>query len=63
MSQFSRSKTHGLIPIPGVSDLTRSTFTSDSIKAWNKATENIKMSKTLSGAKALIKKFVQTLPV
>ena len=60
--KVSRSKTNGQIPTQGYSNLTKSTFISDSILAWNKAPEDIKKCKSLSGAKTLIKKFAQTLP-
>ena len=39
------------------------TFTGDSIRAWNKAPDTIKMAKTFFSAKKAIKIFVKNLPV
>ena len=46
----------------GTSTIMTSTFKNDAAKVWNKAPDNIKLSKTLTSAKLEIKKYVFSLP-
>ena len=62
-SRTTRSITAERVTEIGKSNLSTSTFYSDTIRAWNKAPSAIKQAKTLSQAKKEIKKFVKTLPV
>ena len=45
------------------SKCTKDTFKNDSIKAWNNSPMDLKTINSLSGANALIEKFVKTLPI
>ena len=59
----SRATSRGDLLVYGKTELRQSSFKNDAAKIWNNAPENIKLCKTLLGAKSLIKKFVQNLPI
>ena len=46
----------------GTSQYAKNTYYNDSVKAWNRAPDNIKNCKSIWSAKKAIKSFVQTLP-
>ena len=58
-----RSKSKGLLTLTGHTTVTRNSFINDGKILWNQCPEEIMQSKTLHPPKALIKKFVKTLPL
>ena len=46
----------------GNSTITQDTFINDAVKAWNRASIDIKSSESIFTAKKLIKPYVKTLP-
>ena len=58
-----RSITNDMLPVQSFSELSKSTFINDGIKAWNLAPKNIKDCTTYATAKNEIKKFVKTIPI
>ena len=58
----SRAESNGKLYERSGSDKMKSTFINDAIVAWNKAPNNLRVSKTLFSAKRQIKTFVRTLP-
>ena len=59
----TRSSNNKALKEFGKLELTRNTSISDSIKAWNKAPDNIKNCITKGAAKRCIKKYIKTLPI
>ena len=59
----SRGQAAGYIQSKARSNVTKETFINDSIKAWNRAPNEIKNTVSIHGAKATIKKFVKTIPI
>ena len=57
-----RSITNDMLLVQSFSELSKSTFTNDGIKAWNLAPKNFKDCTTYATAKNEIKKFVKTIP-
>ena len=60
--RVSRGQEAGYIKSKALSNITKKTFINDSIKAWNRAPNDLKNKANIYGAKAAIKKFVKTLP-
>ena len=58
----TRAVTSGKLVESGTSQHAKSTFYNDSVKAWNRALDNIKSCKSIWSAKKAIKSFVKTLP-
>ena len=59
----SRGQAAGYIKTKARSNVTKKTFINDSIKAWNKAPNELKNTVNINGAKAAIKNFVKTIPI
>ena len=61
--RISRGQAAGYLKTKALSKVTQKTFINDSIKAWNRAPNDLKNTVTIHGAKAAIKKFVKTIPI
>ena len=63
LDMLSRGQAAGYLKTKALSKVTQKTFINDSIKAWNRAPNDLKNTVTIHGAKAAIKKFVKTIPI
>ena len=59
----TRSSTGGDLTEMGRSTRAKKSFTIDSAKVWNKASEKIRRAKTLATAKKAIRAHCKTLPI
>ena len=58
-----RSISNEMLPVKSFTELSKSTFINDGIKAWNLAPVSIKECKTFASAKNEIKKFAKIIPI